>query len=280
MEIKGLKFSKLQGIGNSFIFVDLRNPERAGAFQKLLGPTKRAKFAQQICDPAFGIGADGLVLLQNSTEDSDGSLRVSWDFYNSDGSKAEMCGNAARCVGLFLFRAQGTKTLQLLTGAGPVRVTFQSEDQIEVEMPKLTKVSVGQSLRYKGRVIKYDFVNSGVPHAVIIVKKLKLDDSLRELARFFQKHSRFKPKSTNVTFLQKSSGKILAASFERGVEDFTKACGTGAVAAAFCFWLGNKSSKSLVKVQLPGGLLQVDLSGDRPLLQGPARWIADFQIEI
>jgi diaminopimelate epimerase len=157
---------------------------------------------------------------------------------------------------------------------------FHREDQIEVEMPKLTKVSLGQSLRFKGRVIKYDFVNSGVPHAVITVKKLKLDDSLRELARFFQKHSRFRPKSTNVTFLQKASGKILAASFERGVEDFTKACGTGAVAAAFSFWAANNESKSLLKVQLPGGLLRVELSGDQPLLQGPAQWIADFELNV
>lgn len=268
-----LKFAKLQGTGNSFLFVDLRTPTSQKNWKKVFPKKSRSKVAKEYCDPHFGVGADGFAIFEFNKNNV-----LGWDFYNSDGSKAEMCGNAARCAGLFLSGASSRpRSFELSTGAGPVSIKYFDPDDISVTMPVLKNWKVDQHLVIGGRSIRYDFLNSGVPHVVIRLGQLKIDERLREIALKIQKHSRFRPQGTNVSFYSiRSRNKIHSASFERGVEGFTLACGTGAVACAAVH--GRNSGASLVHLQVPGGKLKVDLKHKRPLLIGPARKIIDFRV--
>lgn len=266
----------MQGTGNSFVFGDLRSPKNKALFKKEFGKLSRKKLARMVCNMSTGIGADGFALFENTGP----GAAVRWDFYNSDGSKAEMCGNAARCAGIYLSKGKALKKpFQLRTRAGLLEIKVNSIDKVQVEMTPIRYFERNQSITINGKKIAYAFVNSGVPHVVIQVKNLELSDKYRVLAKLIQAHHRFMPKSTNVTFYEKTGPRNIAtASFERGVFDFTKACGTGAVAAAAVF--SDKSSAQIKKIKLrvPGGVLNVDLAGVKPILTGPAKHIADFKI--
>lgn len=281
MELKGLIFSKLHGASNSFIFLDLRAPKKLDTFRRRFGKKMRARLARNICNPNTGIGADGFAIFERSTRPG---IDIIWDFYNADGSKAEMCGNAARCAGLYLSRSRpkssAAKPFVLLTGSGPVRIQFANQDKIFVQMSKIKNWKEKQKIFVGGKTFTYSFVNSGVPHVVLATKKVPLNDGGRELARKIQNSPKFQPRSTNVSFYSVSSpGNIKSATFERGVFDFTKACGTGAVAAAYDYHKKNPDYRR-IKVNVPGGQLIVDFNEDRPILIGPARAIADFIYKI
>ena len=269
-------FSKLHGTGNSFVFGDLRTPKNREQFRKAFNKISRKQLAKQICNPSTGIGADGFALFENTKK----GAAVQWDFYNSDGSKAEMCGNAARCAGIYLTKGKPAKEpFHLRTGAGLIEIQVHSMDKIEVEMTEPKGLLMNQRLSVRGNSVRYDFINTGVPHAVIQVNNLDLSNKYRELARVIQNHSRFSPKGTNVTFYERIGPRSLAcASFERGVADFTRACGTGAVAAAAIFSERSSAGVKKIKTRVPGGFLEVDLSWSHPHLTGPARWISDFKI--
>src|SRR5690606_31878956 len=111
--------------------------------------------AKSLCNVHTGVGADGLVFIYNSNSKN---FDLVWDFYNSDGSKAEMCGNAARCVGRFMQDRGLTDPIRLKTGAGLVTVARQREDQFAVTMPKVTKVLPRQKLKIASKTINYTFV--------------------------------------------------------------------------------------------------------------------------
>lgn len=280
MSEQAFRFSKLHGAGNSFIFIDLRDPDLRKRFSKSFKGVSRSNLAVGLCDLQSGIGADGFAIFEASTSKS---YDVKWDFYNSDGSKAEMCGNAARCAGLYLKSVSGkkstAKTISLKTGSGIVTVTTKNEDDISVEMAKVKNLKLRQSLRIAKSTVDFTFLNSGVPHAVIEDDRFDLTDSFRKLAKAIQKNKYFGPKSTNVTFYKVlGPAEIQSASFERGVFDFTLACGTGAVAAAVTYAAFNSKFKKIT-VYVPGGKLFVDVKGERPILTGPARKVGDFFVE-
>jgi diaminopimelate epimerase len=268
----------------------------------------RPDWTKTICDSARGIGADGVVWLEKRTDTNRrGSAqplpRFAWDFYNSDGSKAEMCGNAARCAGLFVQKKFSIDHFELLTGAGLLNVRARGKEfQVEMTKPgaviqdRVLQRESGPTTAHPQWIFKpYDFVNSGVPHAVFFNEDLdwqnpkswSRDSVWSEGARTIQNHRAFQPEGTNVTLASEvQAGTIRSATFERGVAAFTRACGTGAVAAALCY--GAKTGLTDVEVLVPGGTLHVDLkqnlkenlNGNRPLLTGPAVWVADLTIPL
>lgn len=264
--MKKLPFSiqKIGGAGNTFLFIDAR---KGGAFwnwetQKRIS---RTELTQRFCQRQIG-AADGLIFL-----DEAGSDWV-WDFYNADGSGAEMCGNAARCVGLYLSEELSRSApFSLKTAAGAVSVSADPQGQWAVEMPELSDgpraftVQIGEG-SYSGY-----FVNSGVPHFVIPLSGEALLS--REVCGALRFHPEFGPAGTNVTLLRGHR----AQTFERGVEDFTAACGTGAVAAATVLVLGTVGSAT-VKIEMPGGDLEVFLGGRRPILKGPTTGLVYMEI--
>lgn len=247
-----MEVTKYSGAGNTFFIL----------FFKDVAPDQRKLFTQNIC---LQKKADGVLFIDQQQEE------YIWDFYNADGSTAEMCGNAARCAVLFL-KQQKVVTqskFNFLTLAGKIQVSELKNQQYQVEMPEVVIKNQKLIVSFEGIKIQGFWVQAGVPHFVI--EEQSYEQDLRTYAREVRKHALFAPQGTNVTFVrQKMKNELVAITFERGVEDFTLACGTGAVAAAV--WSRSQTKESGVyKVQMPGGKLEVDLTNpQRPLLIGGA----------
>lgn len=195
--------------------------------------------------------ADGFVVINKNDK------KVYWNFLNNDGSFAAFCGNAARCVSDLLFKKMGKSKVQFTADRLKVIGTKKSGKQVSVCFSKkITKESVQLKLDSKTTVPGI-FLDSGVPHFVVMTERNK------NLARKIRRHPCFGKGGTNVTFVDKYSDiKMDAVTFERGIEDFTLACGTGAIAAAAA--LGAK--KTLIK--MPGGVLNVEINKNRITLTG------------
>jgi diaminopimelate epimerase len=256
-------FVKIQGAGNDFIFIDLRKTV-FGSFSSL----SRAEFVAKICDRHFGVGADGLVFVEAVASPQTGALAshqadLQWDFYNTDGSFAEMCGNAARCMGLWAALYANLPRFKFATRAGVVRADVLLPIESGLENPRVTvdldfvKIE-WQDIHYKnqGEDKAAVLVNTGVPHAVVEVPSLDNLSLFKEDIAALRFHPQAGERGANVTFLQRGS-ELRTVTFERGVEDFTLACGTGVLAAAAVALRGTHQAKA--ELRTPGGVLQVVL---------------------
>ena len=240
----------MSGAGNDFMVIDARG--------------KTLDFAELAVKLCRKTGADGFMAVDVS-EKADFRLH----FYNSDGSRGEMCGNGSRCVCKFAYDhgiAGAEMTVQ--TDAGIVRGWRLDENEYRV---KLNPPSV-VDLHRKGDIAYVELGNPGVPHAVAEIPDLKWEDrdALREQARQLRFDPAF-PKGANVNFyawLDESRIRILT--FERGVEDYTLACGTGSASTAVALHRGGKLPGCALTVENPGGTLQVALEGEQVFLTGPA----------
>ena len=256
-----MRFAKYEGAGNDFILLDLRNG----------GATPQSAEIARLCDRHFGIGADGLMTLAASAVSGcDCSMR----YYNADGSPGEMCGNGARCFALFAEHlgiggetkyfdaADGLHTARIRRSKGPA-------GEIELGMTAVREIRTGDG---------WWFLNTGVPHYVEFVDDLAATDVIgrgriirRDTARF--------PQGTNVNFVQVTGdGTIRVRTYERGVENETLACGTGATAAAIVANFALQPRTVRYAVSVPGGELAVRFSHEQGTqtytdirLTGPAR---------
>jgi diaminopimelate epimerase len=259
--------TKLSATGNDFLVVDLIH--HGPSWAETGGQKARPDWVRTWCDRHNGIGADGALFIEPHA-----TLDFTWDFYNSDGSAAEMCGNAARAVSLYVSRQTGKTELKFLTVTGEVQGRIHSPEKIEVSLNPVTQEEWNQQSHNPNRQVTFDFVRAGVPHAVIRVPDVKDLEMLRSLALELKREARFQQEGVNVTFVRARSQDVVeSVTFERGVEDFTLSCGTGAVAAAHSF-LRSEEGKSL-EVQVPGGQLFVIWKNGRPHLIGPARIVAE-----
>ncbi len=207
-----LSFVKYEGAGNDFILID----DRA-----LLFPIHDKERIQLLCHRRFGIGADGIILLQHDKV-ADFRMRI----FNSDGSEAESCGNGIRCFKLFISDL-GLQATRIATGSRIVEATFEG-DKIGVQMGMARDLRL--HLQIDGKEIHS--VDTGVPHAVQFVEDVDQIDIQKE-GSSLRHHSFFQPKGTNVNFAElQNDGSIRVRTFERGVEGETLACGTGATAVA------------------------------------------------
>lgn len=236
--LKKLHFYKLSGSGNDFIIIDNFSNKLSFEFYKSLVP--------QVCHRNNGVGADGLIVLN---EEKDVDFR--WDFFNSNGSVAEMCGNGSRCAARLFSYLYGKSQMQFLTLAGLIDA-FVYDDVVKVKLSTPSDIVPDIEIYLDGETIKGSFVNTGVPHFVVIVKDIDKVD-VKELGRTIRFHERFKPAGTNVNFVKViGSSEIKVRTYERGVEDETLACGTGACASAIVCGQHNYV-KSPVKVTTSGG---------------------------
>jgi diaminopimelate epimerase len=266
-----LKLYFYSGAGNKFVFIDLRKKDQKDAFTNIFKKIKRYEVALKLCRKYRAYGIDGAVLLENHKQ-----YDLLWDFYNADGSKAEMCGNAARCAGLHIWQTTHKKqTVMLKTLAGVITLKVHGASKIFVTMRPLKSKKFYLHLKSKGMTVHYDFIDFGVPHAVVLLPNWNLGPRAKKIAAFLKNHPAFKPKSTNVTYWQPNGeARIRAATFERGVKGYTQACGTGAVAAAYSFYHRYEPLKKIIKVEMPGGTLSVNLKKSRPILSGPTKRFA------
>lgn len=262
---KGLRVSRVSGTQNTFLIANVFDPQWAQIYPQW-SVEQKAQFANFLCSQFYDFHTDGLLFLRPEK-----NLDFAWDFYNSDGSHAEMCGNAARCATYFFYeKVSPKKQLHFLTGAGEITGEVLAANSVRIEM---TQISPTQSMTVLGNAGLY--VNTGVPHFVIETKP----DA--ELSRRLRKVTDFGPPGANITFVQNLTNTSLeAVTFERGVEDFTQACGTGAVAAAM-YLQNQKGSQNSIEVHMPGGVLKIENAkvGSRPLLTGPAQIEFDMEIK-
>ena len=258
-----LPFVKISGTGNDFILIDHRKPRIALEVMP--------EFARLVCRRRFSAGADGLIFI----EDSD-KADFKWLFFNGDGSEAEMCGNGARCAARFAYM-QGIASahMRFETLAGIIEATV-SDMNVSVRMTEPKDFQQEQTVEVEGNDLVVHSVDTGVPHAVLFVEDYSQVD-VRQLGSLIRHHSEFMPAGTNVNFVQKLEGGALKVrTYERGVEDETLACGTGAVASALVFALLGEADSPVDIVTSGGDRLTIifDLLEDRTatnvFLKGPA----------
>jgi diaminopimelate epimerase len=211
-------FAKMNGAGNDFILIDNR--------RGIIGP-EAAELAQRVCHRRLAVGADGLILIESSA-----TVDFAWRFFNSDGSLAEMCGNGARCTARFAYLngIAGSK-MQFETLAGVIRAEIRG-DEVAIRITPPALVAEDLAVSVAGGTVRLDRIDTGVPHAVVFVDDPAAVDVVA-LGREIRFHPRFAPAGTNVNFAAvKAPGVLALRTYERGVEDETLACGTGATAAS------------------------------------------------
>ncbi len=233
-----VEFSKWVAAGNDFIVIDNR--------KAVIGKDAK-KVARLLSDRKQSIGADGLLLLEKS-KTSDVRMRI----FNSDGSEAEMCGNGVRCLAKFASDRHITKPkLSIETAAGVISAEIRG-DQVRAKMVDPKGLRLNLAIQAEGSTHAVHFIDTGVPHAVEIVRDLESMDT-RLLGRAIRFHAAFAPHGANVDFISIVSERaICVRTYERGVEDETLACGTGATASALvAASLGKVTSP--VSIQTRGG---------------------------
>lgn len=255
-------FFKMQGSGNDFIIID----NRSRSIHTAVMPA----WAKALCPHAFSIGADGIIFLE--TDDS-GLAATRWHFFNADGSRAEMCGNGSRCATLLAFRLGMAPVEHLMsTDAGLVHAhVYPDADEVEVQLTPARDLAVNVPLDIDGTSLTIHFANTGVPHAVFISDDLQSLD-VKALGAKIRFHPHFAPAGTNANFIQLQNREhLLLRTYERGVENETYACGTGAAASvAVAHSLGLCEPKA--KVTTSGGeILEITVRGTAIFLRGTAQ---------
>jgi diaminopimelate epimerase len=214
-----IKFTKMVASGNDFVVITPNSKFPAPSLKKL---------AQKICDRKFGVGADGLLVLEKSKV-ADLKMRI----FNPDGSEPKMCGNGARCVALWLTenREPRTEKLSIETKAGIIQAQVRG-DKVKIKLTEPKNIKLDLPIKVNNRSMRVNFIDTGVPHTVIFVEGLEKIDVFN-LGRQIRYHKKFSPRGTNVDFVEVlNNNSINLRTYERGVENETLACGTGAVAAA------------------------------------------------
>lgn len=257
--MKTIKLTKMQGCGNDFVIIDFQEYEKTGM--------EMSELAKKVCDRNFGVGADGMIIPKLNPENKDAD--ISWYFYNSDGSTAQMCGNGMRCFTKYCIdnKLVDKKAFSVETLAGIIKPELLENGLIKVNMgkPVLEDKKIpfwNENGEHKLIAMDKEFditpVSMGNPHCVIIS-----DDDPLELAKTYgpviEKHEFF-PEKTNTEFVKvKSRMEIDMRVFERGC-GITLACGTGACASVVACVLNNLTENK-VKVNLLGGPVFVEWQG-------------------
>lgn len=250
-EAMNIAFYKYQGTGNDFIMIDNRSENF---------PKNNTKLVAQLCDRKFGIGADGLILLEDHA-----TVDFTMVYYNADGNVSSMCGNGGRCIAHF------AHTLEIVAATAAFEaVDGMHEATIDKNIVSLKMNSV-ENIAIKDT---YVFLDTGSPHHVQLVEDLK-DYPVFNNGRAIR-NDLYGKIGANVNFVEHIENDIFAVrTYERGVEDETLSCGTGVTAVALAMFATGKTKSAEVQLQTPGGLLSVTFRKsatgyDDIWLKGPA----------
>ena len=254
-----MKFTKMNGLGNDFIILDYKE------YQKTNLPPD--KLALKLCDRNFSIGADGLIIINPNTDRAD----ISWIFYNSDGSPAQMCGNGMRCFARYVYdnKIIDKKEFTVETRAGIIVPKIISDTEIRVNMgtpilepskiPSKTTTNLNIPYKINDDNFLLNLVSMGNPHCIIFVEQNSRNLALKYGSII--EHDSIFPEKTNVEFVEiLSRNEVIVNVWERGC-GITLACGTGACATTVGGILNGYLDNN-VKVNLPGGALQVEWAGN------------------
>lgn len=264
--MKKLTFTKAVATGNDFIIIDNRSRQLRGS---------AAAAARRLCDRKRSIGADGLLLVERS-RGADFRMRI----FNPDGSEAEMCGNGSRCIALYAARkkiAKARMTIETMAGTLDAAV---SGDIVKVKLTDPKDIKWNLCLMINKCPYQVSFVNTGVPHTIHFVENLDTVD-VKNLGGHIRYHDEFSPSGTNADFVKLVDRKrIKVRTYERGVEDETLACGTGAVASAIIAAEAEKMTSPVIVETRSGEMLRVhfdviDGQFRNTYLQGKATLVFD-----
>jgi diaminopimelate epimerase len=237
--MESIEFWKMSGSGNDFILIDNRDGRIK---DEEMGP-----LVASACRRRESVGADGAIFVVGSDRYDFG-----WRFFNADGGEVEMCGNGGRCVSRFAYlKGIVGPRMTFETMAGPVSAEVKGR-VVKVLMPRPGKLSMDLEMDFQLGWKSCDFINTGVPHVVVGVEDLS-NHPVRDQGRPIRYHSRFSPEGTNADFMRMvGPNQLEIRTYERGVEDETLACGTGAIACALVASVREKAS-SPVRVRTRGG---------------------------
>ena len=272
-----MKFTKMHGAGNDFVILNL--------IEEPVAKEKLNVIAKKLCTPHLSLGADGLMAVVPAEQGGDYKML----FYNADGSEGEMCGNGARCICRWGYEnGLAGETQHVETISGTVIGHRESRRLYTVRLNDPSVIELDHPLAVNGRTYPCAYVELGVPglpHAVVELPELDTIDlnELRELGRTMRYDPSF-PKGANVNFCKLiGEDHILERTFERGVEDFTLACGTGSGSAVTVFALKGYTGWDKVKLTVPGGELFVSVTPENGgakdlLLTGPTNIVARGEV--
>lgn len=259
-----IEFYKYHGAGNDFVIVDDRNnsfPEK-----------DRTSYVQKICERHFGVGSDGLILIQEDDE-----YDFYMEFFNPDGSQS-FCGNGSRCAVMFSSHMGiigETCTFNSIHGLNEGKVV--DANNVSLKMFDVSRIEIGEG---------HHFIDTGSPHYNIYVDEVDKID-LIPFARNIRYNDRFGSEGTNVNIIQKvKEGSIKVRTYERGVENETLSCGTGVTACAISEMITTLISKGGVEIETKGGKLFVNISdvskngAEGILLTGPAKFVYKGEINV
>jgi len=251
-----IHFYKYQGTGNDFVMID----NRLNTF-----PKNDTKLVAHLCDRKFGIGADGLILLENHPD-----LDFKMVYYNSDGNESSMCGNGGRCLVAFAKQMKvidDKATFEAIDGLH--YASIDKDGIVSLQMKDVTDVKLENN---------YTFLNTGSPHHVTLVDDLENLDVKSEGAKI-RYSDLYGQAGSNINFVKQLENDIFAVrTYERGVEDETLSCGTGVTAVALAMYKTGKTSNNEVNLNVEGGKLKVkfDVENNKftnVFLIGPATFV-------
>ena len=241
-----------------------------------------SRVAQTLCKQNNTSTADGLAILLPSK-----LCDFKWLFYNADGSPAEMCGNAACCVTDYVFKKKLIPTEQNFLTFETIAQQIKGElkeSMARIFLKQSTNIQGPFKITYNNVIIPYVFINSSVPHAVIKIQNwpgtLNEWKNKKKLARILRKKTTHHKNGMNVSFYcHQKNNQLFARTFERGVEDFTPACGTGALAVAQVYHQ-HFPHLQLISVHMPGGHLKIGFHSDKTVsLMSPVKWLQEIEEE-
>ncbi|WP_340199310.1 diaminopimelate epimerase [Ascidiimonas sp. W6] len=255
-----LPFYKYQGTGNDFVIIDNRT---------LFFPKDDTKLINHLCDRKFGIGGDGLILLEN---DKISDFRMV--YYNSDGQQSTMCGNGGRCIVAF---ANHLGIIQEHTSFVAIDGLHHAEYGSGVV--KLQMGDVQEVAHFE----EYSFLNTGSPHHVQLIDNLEKKD-IKKLGAAIR-YGKYGTSGSNINFVEQlSKNEFVVRTYERGVEDETLSCGTGVTAVALAMFDKHLATSNTIVLKTPGGALEVNFKKTAAgfsniFLKGPAQMVFKGEIE-
>jgi len=257
-----LHFYKYHGTGNDFILIDNRT-----AFFEI----NNQKLIANLCDRHFGIGADGLILLENS-KDYDFNMR----YYNSDGNESSMCGNGGRCVVAFAKKLGVIENKTTFTAIDGLHAATISGVLVALQMKNIEEITIFES---------HTFLDTGSPHHVTLVDDVAEYEVVNN-GRKVRNGAPYFEKGTNVNFVEQiNTNTFKVRTYERGVEDETLSCGTGVTAVAIAMYENSKTKEENIKLETQGGLLEVSFTKEENhytnvFLKGPTKLVFEGDIYV
>ncbi|MFT7497670.1 MAG: diaminopimelate epimerase [Porticoccaceae bacterium] len=250
-----VNFYKYQGTGNDFVIIDNRNK---------VFPIDNTQLIHQLCDRKFGIGADGLILLENSD-----TTDFKMVYFNADGNQSSMCGNGGRCIVAFAKYLNIIDTKTTFMAIDGIHQATIDGNRVNLQMSDIENIEVQDS---------HIFLNTGSPHHIEFVESVSEVD-VKNLGREIRNGAPYFQEGTNVNFVEQiNPNTFKVRTFERGVEDETLSCGTGVTAVAIASNYIEKTNEETINIETLGGKLSVNFIKENTIfknvfLNGPTQLV-------